>query len=113
MRLLVKLRSIESGQYEMQYHYHLQSYIYNLIKGGKYDYIHNKKGFKFFCYSNIFPANDFARNDLRTLIISSPDNEFIRYLSEIFDETSNKSLQIGGMRFSVESTQALDIRIPN
>ena len=73
MRLLIKLLCAESSRYEMQYHYHLQGFIYNLLKGSKYDYMHDKEGYKFFCFSNIFPATEYLeKNDLRTLIISSP-----------------------------------------
>lgn len=46
MRLLIRLRCIEDSKYEMQYHYHLQGFIYNLLKGSKYDYVHDKDGYK-------------------------------------------------------------------
>ena len=55
MQLIIKLRCVESGLVETQYHDHLQAFIYNLLKHSKYDYIHNKEGYKFFCFSNIFP----------------------------------------------------------
>jgi CRISPR/Cas system endoribonuclease Cas6 (RAMP superfamily) len=48
MRLLVKLLCVESSQYEMQYHYHLQSFIYNLLRDSNYHSLHNKEGYKFF-----------------------------------------------------------------
>ena len=84
MRLMIKLQCLESSSYEMQYHYHLQGFIYNLLKDSKYHYIHNKEGYKFFCFSNIFPVTrDLEIRDLRTLIISSPDSEFIAYLYEM------------------------------
>lgn len=44
MRLLIKLRSEADTPYENQYHYHLQSFIYSLLKGSKYEYLHDKKG---------------------------------------------------------------------
>ena len=82
VRLLIKLKCIEDGQYEMQYHYHLQGFIYNLLKGSKYHYIHNKVGYKFFCFSNIFPVNRLIIGGYRNLIISSPNEDFILYLYE-------------------------------
>lgn len=48
MRLLVRLRCAEGGPYEMQYHYHLQGFIYGLLKGSKYDHVHDREGYKFF-----------------------------------------------------------------
>lgn len=58
MRLLVTLRCVGKCNYEMNYHYHLQGLIYGLINGTRYEYIHDKDGFKFFCYSNIFPISN-------------------------------------------------------
>jgi CRISPR-associated endoribonuclease Cas6 len=70
MRLLVKLKSLIDSKYEMQYHYYLQSFIYDLLKGSKFHYLHDKQGYKFFCFSNIFPVCDFKIDDRRVLIIS-------------------------------------------
>ena len=58
MRLLIKLKCTENSTYEMQYHYHLQGFIYSLLKGSKYHSSHDKEGYKFFCFSNIFPARN-------------------------------------------------------
>ena len=104
---------MESCPYEMQYHYHLQGYIYNLLKGSKYDYVHDKEGYKFFCFSNIFPANALMKDDLRTLIISSPDSVFIAYLQGILRKEWNKYVKIGNMKFSIDSLDKLDIRLPD
>jgi CRISPR-associated endoribonuclease Cas6 len=97
----------------MQYHYHLQGFIYSLLKGSKYDYVHDKEGYKFFCFSNIFPAKDLKKNDIRTLIISSPDKEFIGYLSQIFDRPWNKTIRVGKMQFDMENTLMLENRVPS
>jgi CRISPR-associated endoribonuclease Cas6 len=115
MRLLIKLRSVESSLYEMQYHYHLQGFIYNLLKGSKYHHIHNKEGYKFFCFSNIFPAMDLKENDLRTLIISSPDEEFISYLYELMQQLliKIKEIKVGGMKFRIDSVNKLVAKLPN
>ena len=83
MRLLVALRSVKKSIYEMNYHYHLQGLIYSLINGTRYEYIHDKNEFKFFCYSNIFPiSNQIMKNDIRKIIISSPDADFISVLDD-------------------------------
>src|SRR5690606_17078640 len=111
MRLLIRLRSIEDSKYEMQYHYHLQGFIYNLLKGSKYDYVHDKEGYKFFCFSNIFPAYDVKKNDLRTLIVSAPSDEFISYLDDVLQKRTME-VAIGRMKFKIEYTKKLDAKLP-
>jgi CRISPR-associated endoribonuclease Cas6 len=112
MRLIVRLRAIENMPYEMQYHYHLQGFIYNLLRGSVYyDHVHDKDGYKFFCFSNIFPARDLEKNDVQTLIISSPDPGFIRYLYEILTVRMNRldEMKVGTMKFKIDSLQELSI----
>jgi CRISPR-associated endoribonuclease Cas6 len=113
MRLLIRLRSLQNGPYEMQYHYHLQGFIYSLLKGSKYHHVHDKGGYKFFCFSNIFPANPLRKDDLRTLIISSPDAEFISYLYEVLIKRSAAEVQVGSMRFGIDSLDKIDVKIPD
>lgn len=97
----------------MNYHYHLQGLIYGLIKGTRYEYIHDKDGFKFFCYSNIFPiSNQIMKNDIRKMIISSPDPNFISVLDDQFNSFS-KVINIGNMRFELDSVKRLEMKIPS
>lgn len=114
MRLLIRLRSLENSKYEMQYHYHLQGFIYNLLKDSKYSYLHDKEGYKFFCFSNIFPAYDLKRGDSRTLIISSPSEDFIEYLSASLDHSYKKpvSITIGSMKFEIYGIEKFHSQIP-
>jgi CRISPR-associated endoribonuclease Cas6 len=84
-RLLIKLRATEDTNYEMEYHHDLQGLIYNILRGSEYDN-HNEKGYKFFTFSNIFPFSDLRKNDLRTLLISSPNGDFISYVKEQLDQ---------------------------
>lgn len=111
MRLLIRLRSTENIPYEMQYHYHLQGFIYSLLKGSKYHYIHDQEGYKFFCFSNIFPVTRYIeKNDLHSLIISGPDNQFIEYLYDRL--LSSSRVEIGIMKFSIDFMNRLDVKIP-
>lgn len=110
MRLLIRLQCIEDGSYEMQYHYHLQGFIYCLLKGSKYDYVHDKEGYKFFCFSNIFPANDLKKGDFRTLIISSPDSDFIAYLHNVLMQWGS-NVKVGGMEFKIEYIEKLEVKL--
>ncbi len=112
MRLLVRLRCTEDGPYEMQYHYHLQGFIYRLLEGSKYHYVHDKEGYKFFCFSNVFPAYDLKAGDVRTLIISSPDSEFIEYLKGVLNKPWNVDVKVGSMKFKIDGVDKLDVRLP-
>jgi CRISPR-associated endoribonuclease Cas6 len=62
----------------MQYHTNAQGFIYNLLRGSIYEQIHDVQGSKFFSFSNIFPHADLKQGDIRTFIISSPDDEFVK-----------------------------------
>lgn len=113
MRLLIRLRCIEDGPYEMQYHYHLQGFIYRLLEGSKYHYVHDKEGYKFFCFSNVFPAYDLKAGDVRTLIISSPDSEFIEYLKSVLSKPWNQQVIVGKMKFNIEHVDEMIARLPD
>lgn len=95
----------------MQYHYHLQGFIYRLLEGSRYHYVHDKEGYKFFCFSNVFPAKDLVKNDLRTLIISSPSGEFISYINDVLQKW-NAEVAIGNMKFKIEYIEKLDATLP-
>jgi CRISPR-associated endoribonuclease Cas6 len=115
MRLIIKLRSIKNCIYDTQYYYHLQSFIYNIIKGSKFNYIHDQKNFKFFCFSNIFPVYDFKIDDERILIISSPNYNFIDYIYDIFKDKiiSKEEIQINFMKFKIENVKKIELNVIN
>jgi CRISPR-associated endoribonuclease Cas6 len=110
MRLLIKLRSTENTPYEMEYHLYIQGLIYNILRGSEYDN-HDKLGYKFFSFSNIFPFDDLQKNDLRNLIISSPNNDFISYLQEQLEYDSN-NIRIGRMKFKIDYSDKLNVTLP-
>jgi CRISPR-associated endoribonuclease Cas6 len=109
MRLLLKLKSIKTCSYEMNYHYYLQGFIYNLLKGSKFEYLHNKNGYKFFCFSNIFPVKTNIKNgEFRNLIISSPDSDFIFLLEKSIKSLFDNSVIFGSMEFKIEYVKIID-----
>ncbi|MEM2873034.1 MAG: CRISPR-associated endoribonuclease Cas6 [Nitrososphaerales archaeon] len=113
MRVIVKLEALEDCAYEYEYHHHLQGLIYDLIKDSEYSYLHDKKGYKFFCFSNIFPAEDLKKGDKRTLIVSSPDDLFIERLREVFlmNKRNNKKVKVGWMNFAIDNISLLKSRL--
>lgn len=55
MSVFLELLDIDTC-YDNQCDYNIQGFIYNFIKADKnYSHSHNKKGYKFFCFSNVFP----------------------------------------------------------
>ena len=113
MRLIIKFRSMKNCKYDTRYYYYLQSFIYNILKGSKYDYIHDKKNYKFFCFSNIFPVCDYKVNDECTLIIASPNNDFINYLYENLKNKiiNNDDIQINFMKFKIKNLKKLEVNV--
>ncbi|MGH2611443.1 MAG: CRISPR-associated endoribonuclease Cas6 [Rhabdochlamydiaceae bacterium] len=74
MRILLSIKSLQDYQINFEYHHKVQGFIYSLLRNTKFDHLHDKQGFKFFCFSNIYKAKDANHH---SLIISSPDQDFI------------------------------------
>jgi CRISPR-associated endoribonuclease Cas6 len=108
---LVSLEAIAGGPYAHEYHHHLQGLIYGFMRDTKYAYVHDKKGYKFFCMSNVFPAKDLVKGDERHLLISSPDAEFVTLLASKFRGLPR--VRVGTMHFRVRSIQVLEHRLPD
>lgn len=114
MRLILELRSESDMEYDNQYHYNIQGLIYNLLKTSeKYSYLHDKKGYKFFCFSNIFPySKKITKGDIRNLIISSPDPDFIDLLDKNLGPFFNNIINIGNMKFVLNSRKKRNVIFP-
>ncbi|MGN0177186.1 MAG: CRISPR-associated endoribonuclease Cas6 [Methanobrevibacter sp.] len=81
MRLLITFEPIDDAEYSEINKYDLQGFIYSLLREDEnYKNLHNVQGFKFFNFSNIFPISKFERNNLKKLIVSSPDKFLINAL---------------------------------
>lgn len=113
MRILLKLESTRDQEYQLDYHYNMQGFIYNLLKGSKFEDLHNKDGYKFFCFSNIFPySTTIKKGDIRYLLISSPSREFIDHIANRLTEYKNRCLiGIGNMKFILKNIETIDYQI--
>ena len=109
MRLLLKLRTLKDQTYDLKYHHKLQGFIYDLLNGTPYAKLHDRKGYKFFCFSNIFPLENMRTGDIRNLIISSPDAGLIEVLNRRLAEAveEEKPANIGEMSFKLEEVRLL------
>lgn len=81
MRLLIKFKPEQNIPYNEISKFHIQGFIYNLLKDEMiFRNIHERGGFKFFNFSNIFPIGDYTIDKSKNLIISSPRSSLIEYL---------------------------------
>ncbi len=65
----------------------IQGHIYSTLSGTDMESLHERKGFKFFTFSDIFPSGDFFPNKEKRLIISSPNPKFIHAIYNKWRET--------------------------
>jgi CRISPR-associated endoribonuclease Cas6 len=113
MRLVLKLKAKKDCVYDLSYFHKLQGLVFNILKDTEYSILHDKKGYKFFCFSNIFPIGNISSNEIKNLIISSPDKFFIKTLEEKIKELKDtkKSVNIGEMFFEIEKIFKLRIKL--
>ncbi|MEM0492612.1 MAG: CRISPR-associated endoribonuclease Cas6 [Candidatus Thermoplasmatota archaeon] len=109
MRLLIKLKDSKSQVIDNTYH-KLQGFVYELIRE-RYSSIHDKKGYKFFCFSNIFPSDN--KHDVRNLIISSPSSDIIDSIGKTLDGLIDNVVNIGEMQFVVKEYKKIETRLPS
>ncbi len=111
MRLLLKLNPIKDVPYDLNYHYGVQGLIYGMIQRSMYHKIHDKLGYKFFCYSNIFPVeNILYKSRTYNFLFSSPDLDFTNYIYQKF--VDSKKIKMSNMEFSIKSIEIKEIEIP-
>lgn len=83
MRLLLTMQALDQ-QYELGFEYHknIQGFIYHLLQDNDFSTLHNKKGYKFFCFSNIFKSKS---SRYYHLLISSPSQALINHIRKKID----------------------------
>ena len=109
MRLLISFRSLKYCSYDLRYYHKLRGFLYDLQRDSKAFNRHVLEGYKFFAYSNIFPAIDMKPGDFRTLIVSCPNKDWIDWLRGRLEryKDSGKLVEIGEMQFRIEKLQTL------
>lgn len=80
LRLMLELIPRENFCYNDINKHSIQGFLYSPFKQ-EYPEFHDIKGFKFFCFSDIFPVNDYKENEKKIVLISSPDKSFIQFLN--------------------------------
>ncbi|MBS3056872.1 MAG: CRISPR-associated endoribonuclease Cas6 [Candidatus Aenigmarchaeota archaeon] len=109
MRLLIDLNPSKNYANDPKYHNKLQGFIYKILKKSEYKPLHDKKGCKYFCFSNIFPGKEMNEGDVKHFMISSPDKLMIHVIKQGIEKM--KEINIGEMQFSLEAVKEISPRI--
>lgn len=113
MRILLTLQPSTDIYYKNDYYYDTQGFIYNIIRYSKFHNIHDKKGYKFFCFSNIFPYNKILnKNKIYYLLISSPDDELVEYINKILSKRIGDLIYFGKMSFYLIALKFFSVQVP-
>lgn len=81
---MLRMRAAKDQSYDNDYHYKVQSFLYNLIRNTDFHHLHDPAGKSLsdkpiipFCFSNLFPYGDMHQGSEKTIVISSPDEKFL------------------------------------
>lgn len=112
MRVLIKLRAEREQEVVTEYH-KIQGFVYNMLRE-KFPELHNKKGYKFFCFSNIFPygSGKMREGEIKNFIISSPSQKIIDTIVEFLSKNEGKTVNIGENLFSIKSWKVFNVSLP-
>jgi CRISPR-associated endoribonuclease Cas6 len=105
MRSIIQIKALEDEARDKQYYFKIQGLLYSLLKNSQFFKLHDKSSYKFFCFSNIFPLENFIKNKSYKFIISSPSVEFIELLNRKLKEMGQ--ITVGKCVFCVENFQLL------
>ena len=113
MRLLVRLKALRRAAYNLAYHKDLQGLVYRFLRNSAFKTLHDRKGSKYFSFSNIIPPSrviDEGSN--KTLIIASPDGHLIETISDDLEKMRCGEVRIGEMAFKIEETEIFNQELP-
>ncbi|MGC8567294.1 MAG: CRISPR-associated endoribonuclease Cas6 [Caldisphaera sp.] len=95
--------------YDPSINHKIQGFIYKNLEGSFFEDLHNKKGAKYFCFSNIFPPKYIKQDEEVNLIISSPIRELIKI---IYAKLRDKEIvNIGDYSFVLLDKKSFDIQL--
>jgi CRISPR-associated endoribonuclease Cas6 len=102
VRIILDLIPCTNYRPNFEYHHNIQRFVYKLLKNTSFQNLHDKKGYKFFSFSNIFKNND-LQQDRYKMIISSPSSRFIEQISYQLQKLreNNIPIEIGNIVFEL------------
>lgn len=112
MRVILKIRA-KNNQKDISLEYHkLQGFVYKLLMRSGFPLLHDKKGYKPFCFSNIFPYGDMREGDIRHFIIASPGNSIIENIDHYLRKREKQPVHIGDCAFNLDGWQVIKSVLP-
>jgi len=113
LRILISLSANDTFPYDISYHHNLQGFIYRLIKQTGYANLHDRRGCKFFSFSNIIPPSRTVQSgSMRNLIVASPSQNLIKALQDKMKMLVGSTIKIGRMSFKLEDSKLFDLKLP-
>ncbi len=85
--------------------------IYNLLDKREYNWLHESKHFKFFCFSDIFPSGDFIIGKEKHIIVSSPSSKFINDI--YYSIKQRKEVRLGNYLLKVTKVKKFNLKLKN
>ena len=112
VRLLLKLRA-DADQKDISLEYSkLQGFVYRLLHQSGYAGMHDKEGYKYFSFSNIFPYGDIRAGDIRNFILASPNRNVIETVAGHLAACKDNSIHIGDCSFTLRRFDSFDHVLP-
>jgi len=111
MRVLIRFEPMRYVPFVKINKHTIQGMLYSFLKGTKYEELHRKKGFKFFSFSDIFPANDFYPGKKKTLIVSSPNYDLIN--TWYYQFRKSRYLYLSDEAFKIDEVKKLNLPLKN
>ena len=111
MRVLLEFTPMQFVPFSKINKHTIQSMLYYHLLDTKYENYHNKKGFKYFTFSDIFPAKDFYPGKRYNLIVSSPISELIKTWYNSFKK--DKYLYLSDEPFQITNVKKISMPLRN
>ncbi len=111
MRVLVRFEPVRYVPFNKVNKHTIQGMLYDTLWGTRYEALHKKRGFKFFTYSDIFPAKDFYPGKEYSLIVSSPWRGLVETWYRQF--RSRKYVYLSDSPFLIKNVKKFDLPLKN
>lgn len=114
MRILLELEALKDQTVGSADFHKLQGFMYEHVIGSTaFSSIHDKKNYKFFCFSNIFPPAPVRTGEKRNILFSSPDRSLTEvvfaYMKEACEQ--GRTINIGEQSYKFTSASVIMLSV--
>ncbi|QXO95661.1 CRISPR-associated endoribonuclease Cas6 [Methanospirillum purgamenti] len=111
MRIILELKN-KQDQKNISLEYHkLQGFIYSIIKDSGYTGIHDKRGYKPFSYSNMFPYQNQRKDEILKIIFATPGIQLGESVYKTLEKRLNSLIHIGDCEYYLSDLKQLNLEI--